>query len=103
MKLSAGERIKIIRDLTGYTREQFAEQINVELLRMRNIEQGKVRVAEMEFAGVGILLPEMVAWLVYEGDIVLDDLKNSESPLSRLIAARIDAGHVPEEIKDKLK
>lgn len=105
MKFKAGERVKVIRELMGITREDFAQVVNIEFIRLRNIEQGKVRMAEDEFAKVCSVFPEMMAWLTIEGEISLDSLKNSQQTLCKLMAAKIEAGQIPKgyDLETKIK
>ena len=105
MKLKTGERLKALREMIGLTREEFAEMLNLDFIRIRNIEQKKVRVAEDEFAKIGKMFPELLHWLTFEGNISLDDLKNSDEKLCRLVAAKIEAGQLPSgyHLEDKIK
>jgi len=96
MKLRAGQRLKGLRELMGLTREEFGEIVGIDWVRMKNIEQQKVRMAEDEFAKIGAMFPEVMPWLTYEGYIDVDDLKNSQENLCRLIAAKIEAKQIPE-------
>lgn len=105
MKHKAGERVKALRELIGFTREDFADLLGIDFVRLRNIEQRKVRMAEEEFAVIGKSFPEMIHWIAYEGDISLDGLRNSEENLCRLIAAKYVAGQLPDgfELESKIK
>ena len=104
-KLKAGERLKGLREITGLTQAEFAEVTGLSLIRLRNLEHKKARVAEDEFEKIGVLFPQFVHWMTYEGDIDMEDLKNSDQNLCRLIAARIDAGLIPSgyHLEEKIK
>ncbi|NRB42435.1 MAG: helix-turn-helix transcriptional regulator [Pseudomonadales bacterium] len=105
MNTRAGERLQGLRELTGLTQAQFAEMLDINYVRLRNIEQKKARMAEDEFAKIGALLPEFIFWLTFEGDINMDDLKNSTENLCKLAAAKIEAGQIPKgyHLEDKIK
>lgn len=105
MKLRAGQRLKAIRELMGMTRDEFCELVGVEWVRLRNVEQLNAKMAEDEFAKIGRMFPELMPWLTYEGDIVVDDLRNSQEKFCRLVAAKIDAGQIPPGfyLEEKLK
>ncbi|WLQ14422.1 XRE family transcriptional regulator [Hahella aquimaris] len=105
MKLKAGERLKGLREFAGLTRQDFSNVTNIELPRLTNIEKLRVKVSEDEFAKVGLLFPEVVQWLVFEGDISLEALRASEQKYCRLIAAKFEAGQTPEGygLEEKIK
>ncbi|MCO1336002.1 hypothetical protein MO867_16855 [Microbulbifer sp. OS29] len=105
MKLRAGQRLKGMRELLGITREDFSGLVDIPWIRMKSIEQQKVRMAEDEFAKIGHKFPEFMPWITYEGDIVVEDLRNSSEPLCQLAAAKIAAGQIPPGyyIHEKIK
>lgn len=96
MRLKAGERFKGLRELMGMTRREFAEAVQIDEARIRNIELQRTKVNEDDFAKIGQLMPELLPWLTYEADITFDELAQSESKWLRLVAARIEAGQIPE-------
>lgn len=96
MQLRCGERLKGMRELFGLTREEFCELTGIDVMRMKNIEQRKIRVAEDEFAIVGRRFPEFLHWIAYEGQIHLSDLRNSQETLCRLAGAKFEAGQIPK-------
>ena len=95
MEFRAGERLKVVRDLMGVTRQDFADMLGIDFIRLRNVEQLRARMSEDEFAVIGEQFPELMPWLVYEGPVDLQALKDSQHHLCRLVAARIDAGQFP--------
>jgi plasmid maintenance system antidote protein VapI len=105
MKYKAGERLQVMRELMGVTRVDFADMLGLDFFRLKNIEQKKCRMGEEEFAKIGAMFPEMLFWLTFEGDISLEELRNSPATLVRLIAAKIEAGQLPQgyDITDKIK
>ncbi|MFS1525791.1 helix-turn-helix domain-containing protein [Microbulbifer sp. 2304DJ12-6] len=105
MRLRAGERLKAIRELMGLTREEFANLLSLDMIRISNIEQKRAKVAEEEFEKVGQRFPELIPYLAYEGDIVLADLKASDEKLCALVAAKIEAGQIPRgfHLEENLK
>lgn len=102
--MTAGQRIKLLRITLNQTRQEFGALIDVEIYRLRNVESGRVRAAEEELANVSQLCPELIHWIVYEGDISMAEVRKSESPIVRLFGAQVDAGMVPkgEGLEDKL-
>lgn len=96
MKLKAAERLKGLRELMGLTRQEFADLVGIETSRIRNIELQRSKIHEEDFAAIGKTLPTLLPWLIYEADITLDELRESENRWLRLIAARIEAGQIPE-------
>ncbi|AZZ94707.1 XRE family transcriptional regulator [Hahella sp. KA22] len=96
MRLKAGERLKGLRELAGFTRQEFSNITNIELTRLTNLEKLKARVAEDEYEKLGLLFPDIIQWLAFEGDISLEALRVSENKLCRLLAARFEAGQIPE-------
>ena len=105
MKYKAGERLKFLRELMGLSREEFAQTIEIDVIRLRNMEQKRCRVCEDEFAKIGFLFPEIIPWFLFEGDINLELLKSSDKDLLRLVAAKIEAGQFPKgaEFEKKIK
>jgi transcriptional regulator with XRE-family HTH domain len=105
MKYKAGERLRFLRELMGLTREQFANTIGIDFIRLRNMEQKRCRVGEDEFAKIGLLFPEIIPWIIFEGDINLELLKVSDQVLLHLVAAKIEAGQFPKgaEFEEKIK
>ncbi|WP_020410986.1 hypothetical protein [Hahella ganghwensis] len=95
MGLKAGERLKGMRELMGFTRMRFAEFLDINLIRLKNLEQLKARVAEDEFEKLGKMFPEMMPWLVYGGKISLSELERSDNEYCQLIALKIKIGEIP--------
>ncbi|MGH1374426.1 MAG: hypothetical protein ACRBBW_20480 [Cellvibrionaceae bacterium] len=102
MKLKAGKRLQAIRELTGLTREEFAREYQIDLVRLKNLEQGKIRVAEDEYEKVGFSFPELSQWMMYEGPIDLEGLKESQNALCRLIGSKIEAGQLPKNYSGEI-
>ncbi|WP_299580860.1 helix-turn-helix transcriptional regulator [uncultured Microbulbifer sp.] len=96
-KLRAGDRLRAIRELTGLSQREFADLLGVDLMPMKNAEYKKNRVTEECYEAMGKNFPELLKWFVYEGPINLQELRNSDSKYCKFIAARFDAGLVPEE------
>ncbi|WP_377516962.1 hypothetical protein [Microbulbifer taiwanensis] len=97
--------MKAVRELMGLTRNEFGELVGIDWVRLRNVEQLNAKMGEDEFAKIGQMFPELMPWLTYEGDIVMEDLKSSQEKLCRLIAAKIEAGQIPPGfyLEEKLK
>jgi transcriptional regulator with XRE-family HTH domain len=104
-KFRAGERLFIIRELLGLTREEFSDQIGIKYVRINNVEKLTAKANEEDFAQIGIHLPELLPFFAYEADIELDALKKSDSALCRLIAEKIESDNYFSkfDFKDKIK
>lgn len=104
LKTNAGDRLKGIRYLLDMSQKQFAEFINIPLTRYKTVELLRSRVAEDIFASVCSQAPNLTAFLVYEGEISLNNLARSDKPIERLIPAKIDFSGIPdiEILKEKL-
>ncbi|MCO1336004.1 helix-turn-helix domain-containing protein [Microbulbifer sp. OS29] len=105
LKLRAGDRLKVIRELMGLTRDEFAELLKLDYIRLKNIEQKRAKVAEFEYEQFGQRFPELIPFFTYEGDIVISDLSASNERLCRLVAAKIEAGQIPQGfyLEEKIK
>ncbi len=96
-KLKTGDRLRIIRELIGLTQREFASFLGIEMSKLKNIEYKRNRVTEEIYEKIGENFPELLKWFVYEGPVDLPELRNSDSKYCKFIAARFDAGLVPEE------
>ncbi|MCO1336003.1 helix-turn-helix domain-containing protein [Microbulbifer sp. OS29] len=105
LKLRAGDRLRVIRELMGLTRDEFAELLKMDYVRLRNVEQKRAKVSEFEYEQAGKLFPELIPYFAYEGDIVVSELAESEQELCRLMAAKIEAGQIPRGfyVEEKIK
>ena len=105
MRLDPGKRLKGVRELIGFTAAEFAKVTGIEFNRLRNVEQGRARVCGEEYEAIGLVLPEIIPWLTYEGEISLKELKKSSHPLCRMITANIEVGRIPPDyfFEDKIK
>jgi len=105
MNTVAGDRLKGLRELIGLRQDEMADMLDVPLIRYRNVEGKKVRMAEDEFSAVCSRFPEFALYLTYEGDIDFDALRTSQKKLVKLAAAAIEAGRIPEGyfLKESLK
>lgn len=105
MKMKMGARMKAIRELTGLTRDAFVTALKLDLTRYKNVEYLRCRVGEEEVEKVGEHLPELLEWLAFEGDIEVQRLANSPNQLSKIVAARVNAGIIPEgyHLEERLK
>lgn len=100
--MTAGERIKGLRELMGLSRTEFGELVGIEPARIRNIELLRTKVNEDDFAALGVAVPQLIPWLTYSAALTFDELVQSQNKLLRLITARIEAGQVPEESLEAL-
>jgi transcriptional regulator with XRE-family HTH domain len=95
-KLQPGKRLQAMRALTGLTQAEFSEVVDIPLMRIKNLEANRARLKDSDFESVCSVFPEFAKWMTYEGDITLDDLKESQNKLCNLIAAKIEAGIIPK-------
>ena len=86
----------MLRVTLNQSRQEFAALLDLDFYRLTNVESGRVRAAEDELAKVAMRFPELVHWLVYEGDISMKAVRESDSPLVRLFGAQVEAGLVPK-------
>jgi len=100
MQFKAGERLKMVRELMGLTREEFAEDTGLNPVRLKNVEYFKVRMSELEYDAVIKTLPELACFVTHEGMISADRLRTSSNPRLRLIVSRLEAGDI-DNIKAK--
>lgn len=89
---SAGGRLRIIRETLGFTQSEFAEKLGLKFHQVQNIEYGRHRITEEVFASVGKTMPELLPWVVYGSLAKIEAMRDSDTPLCKLIAARIDIG-----------
>lgn len=105
MNTTAGDRLKALRELIGLTQSEFADFLNIEFSRYKNVESKKVRMSEGEFEAVCKNFPKLCEWITYEGDIKLSELKRSQEAFVKLAVAQIEAGRIPEGyfLEEKIK
>ena len=96
MKYKAGTRIKAVRGLMGFTVDQFADLLGIKAIRLKNVELLRAKVSEEEYEEIGGRFPEVIPWLTYEGPLDLEALRNSQSEIMRLVAAKIEARQFPK-------
>lgn len=80
------------RELMDLTREEFARELGLNAARMKNVEQFKVRVSELEYDAVAESFPELVCFVTHEGIISESRLRGSSNARVRLIVSRLEAG-----------
>lgn len=95
MEFSAGERFQIVREMLDFTREDFAKLTGIPFTRLRNIEHERTILNVEDFQKLAAVLPELLPWIIYEGDINLDDLRASKHPQSRVMAEIFEQGRQP--------
>lgn len=104
MEFKAAERVRFAREMLSLTRQEFADRLGLDVVRLRNIEQLKVRVSELEYDAVAEHLPELVCFVTHEGNISAMRLRNSDNPRCRLIISRLEAGDLDDnKAKDWIK
>lgn len=99
----AGKRIQLIRGLMGITREDFAETFELDLTRLKNMEQGRCRVSDLEFERIGRRLPELLPWMAFGGTLVLEQMKKNTDAYMVLIVARIQSGAIKKTVMEQFK
>lgn len=96
MEFKAGERLRMVRELMDLTQKEFAQETGLNATRIKNLEQFKVRVSELEYDAVAETYPELVAFFAHEGLISENRLRTSSNPRVRLIMSLLDAGDLAE-------
>lgn len=95
MEFSAGERFQIVREMLDFTREDYAELTGIPFTRLRNIENDRTILNVDDLQKLALVMPEMLPWIIYEGDINLDELQKSKFPQSRVVADMFEQGRLP--------
>lgn len=67
--LTAGKRLRALRELMGLSRPQFAELVGMTAKRLENIENELQRMHDEDFEKVCGTFPEFSDWIAYEGSI----------------------------------
>lgn len=91
-----GSRLKAVRELAGFTRDQMSMQVQIGYPRYCNIEQLKVRMAVEDLEKVLAHLPEFESWLARGLRVDLSKIKKSKSDFVKQIYKRIEAGDIAE-------
>lgn len=104
-KLEPGKRLRAMRELIGLTQGDFAEIVGIPRYRLTKLENLITQISIKDIEAVTDVFPDFLSWLAVEGDITLADLKESQSKLCKAIAARIEAGLIPEGyfLEEKIK
>ncbi|WP_157608152.1 XRE family transcriptional regulator [Teredinibacter turnerae] len=84
-------------------RDDFARWLELDLSRLRNVEQLKAKVNEEEFGKIGSKMPEFLLFLACGGAISLDDLRKSNCPIARLALARIESRTIKIDLLASLR
>lgn len=95
MEFSAGERFQIVREMLDFSREEFADLTGIPFARLRNVENARTILNVEDFQKLALVIPEMLPWIIYEGDINLEALRKSKFPQSRAVADMFDQGRLP--------
>lgn len=96
MNTQAGDRLRALRVMIGLEREEMAELLGVSKTRYKNVEQKNARMAEDVIGPLCQKFPELCLYITCEGEIDLNKLKESQEKLVNVIAAKIEAGLIPE-------
>lgn len=104
MRFTAGERIRITRELLGLTRDEFAHMFDLDPIRLRSVENGRSRASELEYQPLGLAMPELLHFLICETNISLKALEESDSKYCNLIAGSISIKKLPKgfSLTDKI-
>lgn len=92
METTAADRIRIIRELMGLTRREFALLIGIRTDQLTNLEQKKAHVRAEHLELLGKKFPQLMPFLTYNGEITMSDILESDEAMLRAMAARIQAG-----------
>lgn len=63
------DRIKLIIETEGMTREKFAQKVGIAYTRITNIFSGRAKVRHEEIEAIGTAYPEFMIWLAYEKEL----------------------------------
>lgn len=63
------DRIKLIIETEGMSREKFAQSVGIAYTRITNIFSGRAKVRHEEIEAIGTAYPEYMVWLAYEREI----------------------------------
>ncbi len=97
MEYRAHERLKMIRESLGYTRGEFTDEFGFESSRIGNIEKGRTMINVEDLEMISRQLSEVICFLVYGGNIWIDDLEISQSSKSKLLLSIYQAGRLANE------
>ena len=102
LKMTTGQRIRLLRTTLNQSRPAFGELTGIEFHRLGNIENGNIRAADDVLEPICRTFPELTNWLIFEGEISRQAIKNSKEAAVRLFFAQIDAATAPTGFDDKL-
>lgn len=95
MEFTAGERFQIVREMLEISREDFSDLTGIPFTRLRNIEHNRTILNVDDLQLLAKILPELLPWIIYEGNINLDELRASRHQLSRSVAEIFEYGRLP--------
>lgn len=100
MAISAGARLKIIREKLGLPREKFSELTGVGYLRLVTIENEKGRMSTDDLELVAKLFPELLHWLILGTAVKVETFEQSESLYLKKLALtlKLEGKDVLEEV-----
>ena len=96
MKLSPAKRIKVIRELMGFTRQKFGDSVGIDYLRLSTLENDRGRMSVDDLAAIDEVFPEFTRYLMHGKTLDLATLEKSENELIRNAATRVKNGEIPE-------
>ena len=104
MRFTAGERIRIVRELLRLTRDEFSQMFDLDSIRLRSVEVGLSRASESEYQPIGLAMPELLGFLICEQNINLKVLDESNNKYCNLIAGNIRVNKLPKsfQLHDKI-
>lgn len=94
-QLSAGQRLRGMRELMGMDRKEFAELLGFDYSRLTRIELGKQAMHDVDFERVLRVFPHFSHWLTYAGPIDIDSLAAERDKLCKITAVKLQVGEVP--------
>lgn len=97
MKFKAGERVRIVREILGLTREEFAHILGIDWVRLKSVEILTARVSEVEYEPLGETVPALIPFLIYEAKISLKALEQSDSTYCQVAASNIKINKLPKK------
>ena len=101
--LRGGRRLKIMRDAVNLIQTDWCELTGMSLTRLRNLELLRVKMNEDDYECVLRLFPEFSLWLVMQGPVSAEALRNSKNKFCRFVAAKFDEGVLKGELTKALR
>lgn len=94
--LTAGQRLRGMRELMGMDRTEFAKLLGFDYSRLTSIELGKQRMHDIDFDRVLRVFPHFAQWLTFGGPIDVAAMAAERDKLMKMSALKLQIGEVPK-------